>query len=66
MEELAAIIKDYAKRHKKLNDRLVDLETKVFGHAKSGAVASGVKKTKAVTDLNKDKSPRQASSRMHL
>lgn len=28
VEELASIIKDYAKRHRKLNDRISDLETK--------------------------------------
>ncbi|TNV83667.1 hypothetical protein FGO68_gene9216 [Halteria grandinella] len=31
VEELASIIKDYAKKHKKLSDRLVDLESKVNG-----------------------------------
>jgi hypothetical protein len=34
VEELATIIKDYAKRHRRLNDRIADLETKVFGIAK--------------------------------
>ena len=60
VEELAAIIKDYAKRHKKLNERLVDLETKVFGHSKSSVVPKNKPKPLGET---KDKSPGMASSR---
>ena len=36
IEELASIIKDYAKKNRKLNDRVQDLEMKVFGHSKIG------------------------------
>ena len=31
VEELATIIKDYAKKNRKMNDRLGDLEARVFG-----------------------------------
>ena len=31
VEELANIIKDYAKKNRKMNDRLGDLEARVFG-----------------------------------
>ena len=31
VEELATIIKDYAKKNRKINDRLGDLEARVFG-----------------------------------
>lgn len=34
VEELASIIKDYAKRHRKLNDRISDLETKYGSQGK--------------------------------
>jgi hypothetical protein len=31
VEELAKIIKDYAKKHRKLGDRVSEVEVKVFG-----------------------------------
>ena len=34
VEELAAIIKDYAKKHRKLHDRIADLESKAGLKAK--------------------------------
>jgi uncharacterized protein Yka (UPF0111/DUF47 family) len=36
VEELATIIKDYAKKNKKFNDRISDLETKIFGQVREG------------------------------
>jgi hypothetical protein len=31
IEELAEIIKDYARKYRKFNERLSDLEVKIFG-----------------------------------
>jgi len=31
IEQLAEIIKDYARKNRRLNDRLSDVETKLFG-----------------------------------
>lgn len=40
VEELASIIKEYAKRQKKVGDRLNEIETKVFGHTKKAGRVS--------------------------
>lgn len=31
IEQLAEIIKDYARKYRKVNERVVDLEVKIFG-----------------------------------
>ncbi len=35
VEELAKIIKDYAKKNRKMGDRVSDLESRLFGQARS-------------------------------
>ena len=37
VEELATIIKEYAKKNKRFNDRISDLEIKIYGQAREGA-----------------------------
>jgi hypothetical protein len=34
IEQLAEIIKDYARKHRKVNDRVSDLEVKMFGQSR--------------------------------
>lgn len=47
IEELAEIIKDYARKYRKFNERLSDLEVKIFGQArdekKKGKTNAGTK-----------------------
>ena len=37
VEELATIIKDYAKKNRKMADRVGDLEQRLFGQVREGA-----------------------------
>ena len=46
VEELAAIIKDYARKNRKLNDRVADIESKVLGKPVSKVVMPGAQAVK--------------------
>lgn len=35
VEELAKIIKDYARKHRKMTDRVGDIEARLFGQART-------------------------------
>lgn len=51
IEQLGGLIKDYAKRNRKFNDRLNDVESKLFGQPREER-----KRTKAVVNNNKENS----------